>query len=144
MWSGIPISLRIFQFVVIHTVKGFSIVNEGEADVFLELPCFLCDPMDVGNLISGFSNKFVHLEILSSCTVKPSLKNFECYTASVWNEHIPQVSDVIHDLSFCLTYFTTHNILQVLRRFYQPHLGGRVFLFLFWSCCAACGIFVPK
>ena len=50
-WPGIPISLRIFQFVVIHTVKGFSIVNE--ADVFLEFSCFLYDPMDVGNLISG-------------------------------------------------------------------------------------------
>ena len=40
MWSGIPISLRIFQFVVIHKVKGFGIVNEAEIDVFLEFPCF--------------------------------------------------------------------------------------------------------
>ena len=40
------------QFVVIHTVKGFSIVSEAEVDVFLELSCFLCDPMNVGNLIS--------------------------------------------------------------------------------------------
>ena len=40
MWSGIPISLRIFQFIVIHTVKGFSIVNEAEVDVFLEFPFF--------------------------------------------------------------------------------------------------------
>ena len=39
MWSDIPISLSIFQFVVIHTVKGFSIVNEAEVDVFLEFPC---------------------------------------------------------------------------------------------------------
>ena len=43
------------QFVVIHTVKGFSIVNEAEVDVFLEFFCFLYDPVDVGNLISGFS-----------------------------------------------------------------------------------------
>ena len=43
------------QFVVIHTVKGFSIVNEAEVDVFLELFWFFYDPMDVGNLISGFS-----------------------------------------------------------------------------------------
>ena len=43
------------QFVVIHTAKGFSIVNEAEVDVFLELSCFLCDLMDVGNLISGSS-----------------------------------------------------------------------------------------
>ena len=50
-WSGIPISLRIFQFIVIHTMKGFSVVNE--ADAFLELSCFFRDPVDVGNLTSG-------------------------------------------------------------------------------------------
>ena len=43
------------QFVVIHTVKGFGVVNKAEVDVFLELSCFFDDPMDVGNLISGFS-----------------------------------------------------------------------------------------
>ena len=53
-WSDIAISLRIFpQFVVIHTVKGFIVVNEVEVDVFLELPCFLHFPTNVGNLISG-------------------------------------------------------------------------------------------
>ena len=50
-WSGIPTSLRIFQFAVIHTVKGFDIVNKAEVDVFLELSC----SFDVGNLISGSS-----------------------------------------------------------------------------------------
>ena len=50
-WSGIPISL-IFQFVVIHTVKGFSVASEAEIDVFLEFSCFSYDPADVGNLIS--------------------------------------------------------------------------------------------
>ena len=55
MWPGIPISLRIFQFVVIHTAKGFSIVNEAELDVFLELSCFFYDPTYVGSLISGSS-----------------------------------------------------------------------------------------
>ena len=43
-WSCIPISLRIFQFVVIHTVIGFNVVNEAEVAVSLEFPCFLCDP----------------------------------------------------------------------------------------------------
>ena len=43
------------QFIVIHTVKGFGIVNKAEVDVFLELSCFLDDPADVGNLISGSS-----------------------------------------------------------------------------------------
>ena len=43
------------QFIVIHTVKGFDIVNKAEVDAFLELSCFFNDPMDVGNLISGSS-----------------------------------------------------------------------------------------
>ena len=43
------------EFVVIHTVKDFSVVNEAEVDVFLEFSCFFSDPMDVGNLISGSS-----------------------------------------------------------------------------------------
>jgi len=54
-WYGILISWRIFQFVVIHTVKGFGIVNKAEIDVFLELSCFFNDPADVSNLISGSS-----------------------------------------------------------------------------------------
>ena len=64
------------QFVVIHTVKGFGIVNKAEIDVFLELSFFFNDPMDVGNLISGSLNiwKFtVHV------LLKPGLKNFEHY-----------------------------------------------------------------
>ena len=44
------------QFVVIHTVKGLGVVNKAEVDVFLELSCFFCDPVDVGNLISGSSD----------------------------------------------------------------------------------------
>ena len=43
------------QFAVIHTVQGFSVVNEAEIDVFLKLSCFFCDKMEVGNLISGSS-----------------------------------------------------------------------------------------
>ena len=50
-WSGTPISWRIFQFVVIYTVKGFGIVNEAEVDVFLEFCCFFSDSVDVGKLI---------------------------------------------------------------------------------------------
>ena len=51
--SGIPISFKILQLVVIHTVKGFGIVNKANIDVFLQLSCFFDDQMDVGNLISG-------------------------------------------------------------------------------------------
>ena len=54
-WPGIPISWRIFQFVVIHTVKGFGIVNDTEVDVFLEFSRFFDDPTDVVSLISGSS-----------------------------------------------------------------------------------------
>ena len=60
------------QFVVIYTVKGFSLVNEAEVDIWNSL-AFFCDPMDVGNLISGssaFSIQLEHLEILSSRTVE--------------------------------------------------------------------------
>ena len=50
-----PISFRIFQFLVIYIVKGFGIVKKAEIDVFLEHSCFFDDPVDVGNLISGSS-----------------------------------------------------------------------------------------
>ena len=48
--------LKNVQFVVIHTVKGFGVVNKAEVDVFLEFSCFFYDPTDVGNLISGSSD----------------------------------------------------------------------------------------
>ena len=55
-WSGIPMSFKNFpQFVVIHRVKGFGVVNEAEVDDFLEFSCFFYDLMDVGNLVSGSS-----------------------------------------------------------------------------------------
>ena len=58
-WSGIPISWIIFHSIfVIHTVKGFGIVNKEEVDIFLELSCFFDDPTDVVNLISGSSAFF--------------------------------------------------------------------------------------
>ena len=54
-WSGIPISFRIFQFIVTHTAEGFGLVNKAEMDVILELSYFFDDPADAGNLISGSS-----------------------------------------------------------------------------------------
>ena len=75
------------QFVVIHTVKGFSIVNEAELNAFLELSCFFCDPTDVGNLVSGssaFSKSSLNTWKFSvHVLLKPSLENFEHYFASV-------------------------------------------------------------
>ena len=74
---------------MIHTIKGFRVVNEEEADVFLEFLCFFHDPMNVGNLTSGSSvfckpslytwNFSVHI------LLKPILKDFECWLASIWN-----------------------------------------------------------
>ena len=75
------------QFVEIHTVKGFSIVNEAEVDVFLELSCFFSDPMDAGNLISGsspFSKSSLDIwKFLVHILLKPSLHDFEHYFASM-------------------------------------------------------------
>ena len=75
------------QFVVIHTVKGFSAVNEAEVDVFLELSCFFYDQMDVGNLISGssaFSKSSLYIwKFFIHILQNPSLKDFEHYLASV-------------------------------------------------------------
>ena len=75
------------QFVVTHTVKGFGIVNKAEVDVFLELSCFLDDPVDVGNLISGssaFSKSSLNIwKFTVHVLLKPSLENFEHYFASV-------------------------------------------------------------
>ena len=89
-WSSIPISLRIFQFVVICTIKGFSTVNEAEVDVFLELSYFLHDPTNVGNLISGssaFSKSSLYTWKFSvHVPLKPSLKDFEHNLTSMWNE----------------------------------------------------------
>ena len=70
-----------------HTVKGFSIVNEAEVDVFLEFSCFFYDPADVGNLISGsyaFSKSSLNIWKFSvHILLKPSLENFEHYFDSV-------------------------------------------------------------
>ena len=78
------------QFIVIHTVKGFGIVNKAEIDVFLELSCFFDDPADVGNLISGspaFSKTSLNIwNFEVHVLLKPGLENFEHYFTSVWDE----------------------------------------------------------
>ena len=72
---------------MIHTVKGFGIVNKAEVDVFLELSCFFDDPMDVGNLISGssaFSKSSLNIwKFMGHVLLKPDLENFEHYFARV-------------------------------------------------------------
>ena len=75
------------QFIVIHTVKGFGIVNKAEIDVFLEVSCFIHDPVDVGNLISGssaFSKTSLKIWTFTvHVLLKPGLENFEHYFTSV-------------------------------------------------------------
>ena len=82
---------NFLQFVVIHTVKGFSVVNEAEIDVFLEFPYFFYDPADVGNLISDFSafskSSLSIWKFSIHGLLKPSLQYFEHYLAGVRNEH---------------------------------------------------------
>ena len=99
------------QFVVIHTVKGFSIVNKAEIDVFLQLSCFFDDPMNVGNLISGSSaisksslNKWkftVHI------LLKPGLENFEHLYCVRWMQLCGSLSILWHCVSLGLEWKLT-------------------------------------
>ena len=85
--SVITISYRIFQFVVIHTVKAFGVVSRAEVDVFLELSCFFDYLTDVGNLISGSSvfseSSFNFWKFTVHVLLKPGLENVEHYFTSV-------------------------------------------------------------
>ena len=78
------------QFAVIHTAKGFGILNKAEVDVFLELSCLLNDPMVVDNLISGsfgFSKSSLNSwKFTVHVLLKPGLENFEHYLVSMWDE----------------------------------------------------------
>ena len=89
-WSSIPNSKNFPQFVVIHTVKCFSVVNEAEVDIFLASSYFFYDPVDVGNLISGssaFSKSSLNIwKFLGHVLLKPRLENFEHYFVSKWDE----------------------------------------------------------
>ena len=78
------------QFIVIHTIKDFGIINKAEIHVFLELSCFINDPADVGNLISGspaFSKSSLNIwKFTVHVLLKPGLENFEHYFTSMWDE----------------------------------------------------------
>ena len=89
---------------MIHTVKAFSTVNEAEVDVFLKFSCFVYGPMVVGNLISGSSACSKSSLYIWKCLVhillKSSLKGFEHYLASLWNEHNCAVVWIFFSIAF--------------------------------------------
>ena len=76
---------------MIHTVKGFDVVNKAEVDAFLELSCFSDNPTDVGNFISdssAFSKSSLNIwKFMVHVLLKPGLENFEHYFTSVWDEY---------------------------------------------------------
>ena len=102
-WSGIPISW--WEFVMIHTVKGFGIVNKVEVDILLELSGFFNDPVDVGNLISGssyFSKTSLNIwKFTVHVLLKSGLENFEHYFTSMWDE----CNCVVVSTSFGIAFF---------------------------------------
>ena len=118
-WFSISISLRIFQFIVIKTVKGFSIVNEAEVDVFLEISCFFCVPMDVGNLISGSSS-------LKSGGQKWGYQSIDnTYLRGSWRslDEVTRVSTLWYINSFFLSNSTHGDLPKFI---YTPRGGGWV------------------
>ena len=86
VWYSHPLK-NFPQFFVIHTVKGSSVVNEAEVDVFLEFPCFFYDPSNIGNMISGsyafFKSSLNIWKFMVHALLKPDLKDFEHYLASM-------------------------------------------------------------
>ena len=109
------------QFVVIHTVKSFSVVNEAEVDVFLEFSCFFYDPTDVGNLISGssaFSNSSLNIWRFSVHELlKHGLENFE-----------PFVIHVIDTFSICHVFLYFMQSFFMVRDF--KFLSNQIYLSL--------------
>ena len=99
-WSAIPISWKIFQFVVIYMVKGFGVISKAEVDVFLKFSCFFYNTMDLGNLISSssvFSKSNMNIwEFSVHILLKHGLENFQHCFASMWDEC---------DCTVVLTYF---------------------------------------
>ena len=87
VWYSL-LSKNFPQLILIHTIKGFGIVNKAEIDVFLELSCFFHDPADVGNWISGssvFSKTSLNIwKVMVHVLLKPSLENFKHYFTNIY------------------------------------------------------------
>ena len=113
------------QLIVIHTVKGFGIVNKAEIDVFLELSCFFHDPADVGNLISGssaLSKTSLNIwKLMAHVLLKSGLENFKHYFASLWDECNCVVVWAFFGIAFdCVDHSKLWKILQEMG--IQDHL----------------------
>ena len=110
VWYSHPLK-NFPQFVVIHTVKGFNVVNEADVDIFLEFHCFSYDPIDVGNLISGsfaFPKSSLYVwKFLDHTLLRPSWKDFEHYLASMWNECNCLLVWTVFDISKNLQFLGT-------------------------------------
>ena len=131
---------------MIPTVKGFSVVNKAEIDVFLEFSCFFYDPTDVGNLISGssaFSKSSLNtFKFLVQVLLKPSLENFEDYFARKWNECNCAVVWTFFGIAF-LWYWNENWPFPVLWKF-GKHIGCGTFTassFRIWN--SSTGILSP-
>ena len=133
-WSGIPNSLRIFQFVFIYTVKDFGVISKEAVDVFLEFSCFFYDPTDVGHLIFGssaFSKSSLNIwNFMFHVLLKPDLENFEHYFASTWAEYNCAV--VWTCFSTALLRNWSENWTYTLKMDKRINFILRVFLFFFY------------
>ena len=112
------------QFIVIHTVKGFGIVNKAEIDVFLKLSCLFDDPADIDNLISGFSafpkTSLNTWKFMAHILLKPGMENFEHYLNSLWDECNCAVVWAFFGIAFLWDW--THAFLPGLCNFIKgPH-----------------------
>ena len=107
------------QFVVIHTVKGFGIVNKAEIDVFLEFSCFFNDSTDAGNLISGssaFSKSSLNIwKFTVHIVLKPGLENFEHYFAAAAKSLHLIILWLQLPLYFKLWFFLQYLVLIIIR-----------------------------
>ena len=123
------------EFIVIHTVEAFGIVNKAEIDVFLELSCFFDDPGDVGNLISGssaFSKTSLNIwKFIVHILLKPGLENFEHYFTSVWDEYncavvwdrYSLIPNLFYLVVYTLVLFSFHNVFRFQKQY-------------FFACCS--------
>ena len=130
------------QFVVIHTVKSFGIVDKAEADVFLELSCLFDDLMDVNNLISDssvFSKSSLNIwKFTVQVLLKPGLENFQHYFASMWDEFKRVVVWTFFDIAFLWDWnenFFHHSLLsgQTTGREHCPTHQQKIGLKIYWA-----------